>query len=340
MLCVCGCHLENVRHLAMVFLVELDTIAKGSEKVAVEKGTLWLATSSQGLVEFRVRQKWSLQQGKRHIVGRNPQGADIVLPHQSMSRSHIAIIVEKQKGKDCVKVEDLGSANGTWVALGEDSKALEANIPIESADFDKTLRMRFGQNPYMYSICTVDPGVSPLRPRQERLTNNHTSDSGVSEPVPEERQMSSSASVSHPQRPRKRFASKWDDPSDSPPPASASSFKQPHVVKPASSFLTQREAFVPSTSTSHHPSRSESSGNGDTCGSKSHFLNSFGADSSKRTKFLKLMGLKGTELPPEKSAITPAKRRNEEADLTADLERQYCDSMKYRDAKKTGLGGV
>lgn len=46
-----------------------------------------------------------------YVVGRNPQAADLVLPDNSVSRRHARLMIRGQR----LMIEDLGSANGTWL---------------------------------------------------------------------------------------------------------------------------------------------------------------------------------------------------------------------------------
>lgn len=52
-----------------------------------------------------------LEIGRRVVLGRSASHADVILPSDAISRRHCAVEI----GEDGVTVQDLGSANGTWI---------------------------------------------------------------------------------------------------------------------------------------------------------------------------------------------------------------------------------
>jgi pSer/pThr/pTyr-binding forkhead associated (FHA) protein len=89
-------------------------------------------------------QAWMLHQGS-NLVGRAgaAAGADLELPHATVSSKHALFMVSAHPGR--IVVTDFGSTNGTFV----NDTALPAHEPRELRDGD---RIRFGLFPVIVKI--------------------------------------------------------------------------------------------------------------------------------------------------------------------------------------------
>ncbi len=78
-----------------------------------------------------VLQELDLSRKPAYVLGRNGQQADLVVPHDSVSRQHAAILhgAPNADGSSSVHVVDLKSSMGTYLDLGSGWKRLPPNTP-------------------------------------------------------------------------------------------------------------------------------------------------------------------------------------------------------------------
>ncbi|MBB6053765.1 FHA domain-containing protein [Armatimonas rosea] len=95
------------------------------------------------------------------IVGR--EGADVALPHPTISRRHARFIVS---GGNYVTLEDLGSTNGTNVAgqplPAGSQKALTHGQAIQFGSVKLTIQIPHVAQPERRSLGAKDPGRAPI----------------------------------------------------------------------------------------------------------------------------------------------------------------------------------
>jgi pSer/pThr/pTyr-binding forkhead associated (FHA) protein len=95
------------------------------------------------------------------IVGR--EGADVALPHPTISRRHARFIVS---GGNYVTLEDLGSTNGTKVAgqplPAGSQKALTNGQAIQFGSVKLTIQIPIVAQPERRSLGAKDPGRAPI----------------------------------------------------------------------------------------------------------------------------------------------------------------------------------
>ncbi len=95
------------------------------------------------------------------IVGR--EGADVALPHPTISRRHARFIVS---GGNYVTLEDLGSTNGTKIAgqplAAGSQKALTSGQMIQFGSVKLTIQIPHVAQPEHRSLGAKDPGRAPI----------------------------------------------------------------------------------------------------------------------------------------------------------------------------------
>lgn len=95
-----------------------------------------------GVVVEALGNVWPIADGRRYVVGRDA-ACDIVLDHDSVSRTHAVIVRTNMRGQKtpAVSVVDQGSTNGTWVdgTLVSDAVVLPG-VPVRFGTVDVTVR--------------------------------------------------------------------------------------------------------------------------------------------------------------------------------------------------------
>jgi pSer/pThr/pTyr-binding forkhead associated (FHA) protein len=107
-------------------------------------------------------QSLDLSRHASYILGRSAATAKIVVPHDSVSRQHAALVHARQGpgGSHSVHVVDLGSTKGTFIDLGSGWTRLQPNMP---ATLPPGGRVRLGdcatRLAYRQSLAPIGPAV-------------------------------------------------------------------------------------------------------------------------------------------------------------------------------------
>ncbi len=96
------------------------------------------------------RKDFKVDPERRYIIGRNER-ADLRIPLSSVSREHAAVFFDPEE--DELVIEDLGSANGTWV----NNERIDENVELCPGDI-----VAIGDVPFQIVIDGFPKEVEPI----------------------------------------------------------------------------------------------------------------------------------------------------------------------------------
>ncbi|OEH76462.1 IMP dehydrogenase GMP reductase domain-containing protein [Cyclospora cayetanensis] len=277
-------------------------------------------------------QQWRLREGSCYSLGRNTN-CSIVLPHISMSRRHALLLLRSAPAateEAVVELHELGAVNGTLVNGERVRGRSRIVLPKEAA-------LSFAENPHVYRLLprsVVEGGVEVFRPRS---CSPPSSEERRQSRSPERLQQSLSGRSSSTAKTAESSKGGFEEAvSGSKRRSSSSSGKSREQQEGGVRAAAASESLEGKTRNALQQQQEEADAD------PNRYVLSFGGDSEKKTKFLKLMGHKGDPVaasaPCEAPAAVPHLDPKQTHRINCELELQYYQGIRRKDGRKTGLG--